>query len=147
MICKYFYHMAVIFLWTLAYYLFHSYFNNYSRVFYIASLCLCSRFRCLGLAQWLQVQFRGIFSSSTEPSALNHASFVYEHEVMLDLARFHPNLYNENFEIYFLCLLANNGCVKHVKESYHNTSTEFCSYSLIVIQLIYNVCSSFSKVI
>ena len=63
------------------------------------------------------------------------------------LARFHPKFYDENFKISSLSFkhiyLEN---VKHVRESHKNPSTGFCSCSVIGIQLICNISSSFSKV-
>ena len=81
--------MAGIFLWTLRYYLFRSYFYNYPRAFYIFSFCLSItiRFRCLGLAQGLRVRFRGTSSSSTDTLTSDHAIFFCEHEVMLKLCQ------------------------------------------------------------
>lgn len=134
--------------------LFNSHFNNYHRVFYI-SFCQFIRicFWYLGLTQGLWVSFCETYLSSTEQLISNHIIFVCQHEVMKSFGNIsYKVVWRELWNKIFVfqapnCLFNYPGSVKPVKESHVNLLTGFWLCSVTVIQLIYSVRSSFTKVI
>ena len=79
------------------------------------------------------------FLSSTEPLTSNHADFNWEHEVILKLWQDSIRSCIMRVLKYLLCISSTNGLsiypgrFQHVKDSYHNPSTRFFSFSVIVI--------------
>ena len=94
------------------YYLFHSYFDNYSRVFYIFSVCLCINICLRSFGQWLWVQFRETLFSSAEPLTSNHSIFVSKHKVIL-------KLWQDSIRSQMLRALKCLICVSTTKWSFH----------------------------